>query len=179
MADQAFSQATFRGIPAAWEDHNQLRQEVCDFTLEWEPGARVMYHSAAAHWVQAVLSEAVTGPDYRQYIRDTVTQPLGLVGLWVGVPDTLHDLLVGAYERTESGEPVALAERNTPAFWRAGVPGGGGYASAAALTAFYQMATVAPGRLTPGLTPRQASLLPICPIRSCPNPTTAAVWTKS
>jgi CubicO group peptidase (beta-lactamase class C family) len=116
--------------PAAWEDHNQLRQEVCDFTLEWEPGARVMYHSAAAHWVQAVLIEAVTGQDYRQYIRDNVTQPLGLDGLWVGVPDTLHDRLVGAYERTESGEHVALAERNTPAFWRAGVPGGGGYATA-------------------------------------------------
>ena len=125
--------------PAAWADHNQLRQEVCNFTLEWEPGAKVMYHSAAAHWVQAILIEAVTGQDYRQYIRDNVTQPLGLDGLWVGVPDTLHDRLVGAYERTESGEHVALAERNTPAFWRAGVPGGGGYATAADLTTFYQM----------------------------------------
>ena len=125
--------------PAAWEDHNQLHQEVCDFTLEWEPGARVKYHSAAAHWVQAILIEAVTGQDYRQYIRDNVTQPLGLDGLWVGVPDTLHDRLVGAYERAESGEHVALAERNTPAFWRAGVPGGGGYATAADLTTFYQM----------------------------------------
>ena len=35
--------------PAAWEDHNLLRQEVCEFTLEWEPGSKVMYHSAAAH----------------------------------------------------------------------------------------------------------------------------------
>src|SRR3989442_2559895 len=125
--------------PAAWEDHNRLRQEVCDFTLEWEPGAKVMYHSAAAHWVQAILIEAVTGQDYRQYIPDNVTLPLGLDGFWVVVPDTLHDRLVGAYERTESGEHVALTERNTPAFWRAGVPGGGGYATAADLTTFYQM----------------------------------------
>ena len=125
--------------PAAWEDHNQLRQEVCDFTLEWAPGSKVKYHSAAAHWVQAILIETVTGQDYRQYIRDNVTQPLGLQGVWVGVPDTLHDHLAGAYERTESGEHVVLAERNTPAFWRAGVPGGGGYATAADLTTFYQM----------------------------------------
>jgi len=125
--------------PAAWEDHNQLRQEVCAFTLDWAPGTKVMYHSAAAHWVQAILIEAVTGQDYRQYIRDNVTQPPGLQGLWVGVPDTLHEHLAGAYERTESGEHVALAERNTPAFWRAGVPGGGGYATAADLTTFYQM----------------------------------------
>jgi len=125
--------------PAAWEDHDVLRQEVCNFTLDWEPGARVVYHSAAAHWVQATLIEAVTGQDYRQFIRDNVTQPFGLDGLCVGVPDHLHDRLVGAYERTASGEHVALAERNTPAFWRAGVPGGGGYATAADLTTFYQM----------------------------------------
>jgi CubicO group peptidase (beta-lactamase class C family) len=125
--------------PRAWEDHTLLRQEVCDFTLEWEPGTKVKYHSAAAHWVQAVLIEAVTGQDYRQYIRDNVTQPLGLQGLWVGVPDTLHERLAGAYERKTSGEHEALAERNTPAFWRAGVPGGGGYATATDLVTFYQM----------------------------------------
>src|SRR5215831_14119371 len=87
--------------------------------------------------VQAILIEAVTGQDYRQYIRDNVTQPLGLQGVWVGVPDALHDHLVGAYERTASGEHVALADRNTSAFWRAGVPGGGGYATAVDLTTFY------------------------------------------
>jgi CubicO group peptidase (beta-lactamase class C family) len=125
--------------PRAWEDHTLLRQEVCDFTLECAPGTQVKYHSAAAHWVQAVLIEAVTGQDYRQYIRDQVTQPLGLHGLWVGVPEALHERLAGAYERTASGEHEALAERNTPAFWRAGVPGGGGYATATDLVTFYQM----------------------------------------
>ncbi len=43
-----------------------------------------MYHSAAAHWVQAVLIETVTGQDYRQYIRDNVTQPLGLEAYGLG-----------------------------------------------------------------------------------------------
>ncbi len=125
--------------PEAWEDHKLLRESVCNFTLEWEPGARVMYHSAAAHWTQAVLIEAVTGQDYRQFIRDRVLQPLGLHSLCVGVPDALHERLVGAYQRTESGVHEALADRNTPAFWRAGVPGGGGYSTATDLVAFYQM----------------------------------------
>jgi CubicO group peptidase (beta-lactamase class C family) len=125
--------------PEAWEDHKLLHDAVCDFTLAWEPGARVVYHGAAAHWVQAVLIEAVTGQDYRQFIRERVLEPLGLQGVWVGVPDALHDHLVGAYERTTSGEHVLLPDRNTPAFWRAGVPGGGGYATAADLTTFYQM----------------------------------------
>lgn len=125
--------------PRAWEDHRLLRQEVCDFTLEWEPGSRVKYHSAAAHWVQAVLIEAVTGQDYRQYIRDQVTRPLGLHRLCVGVPEALYEQLAWAYERTASGAHTLLAERNTPAFWRAGVPGGGGYATAVDMVMFYQM----------------------------------------
>jgi CubicO group peptidase (beta-lactamase class C family) len=125
--------------PEAWEDHKLLRECVCNFTLDWEPGARVVYHSAASHWTQAVLIEAVTGQDYRQFIRDRVLQPLGLQSLCVGVPEALHERLVGAYQRTESGEHEPLADRNTPAFWRAGVPGGGGYSTATDLAAFYQM----------------------------------------
>ena len=125
--------------PAAWEDHRLLRQMVCDFTLDWEPGARVCYHSAAAHWVQAILIEAVTGQDYREAIRELVLDPLGLQNIWVGVPETLHDRLVGTYARNEHGVHEPLPDRNTPAFWKAGMPGGGGYAAAADLTAFYQM----------------------------------------
>ncbi len=125
--------------PEAWEDHELLREAVCDFTLESAPGARVHYHSGAAHWVQAVLIEAVTGQDYRQFVREHLLDPLGLQGLWVGVPDTVHDRLVGAYERTNDGEHELLPDRNTPAFWRAGVPGGGGYATATDIVTFYQM----------------------------------------
>lgn len=125
--------------PEAWEDHKFLRECVCNFTLAWEPGARVVYHSAASHWTQAVLIEAVTGQDYRQFIRDHILQPLGLNNICIGVPEALHARVVGAYQRTESGEHEALPDRNTPAFWRAGVPGGGGYATATDLVAFYQM----------------------------------------
>ena len=125
--------------PQAWVDHALLRHEVCDFALEWEPGSRVSYHSAAAHWVQAVLIEAVSGQDYRHVIRELMLQPLGLQGLRVGVPDELHNRLVGAYQRAESGAHEPLADRNVPAFWRAGVPGGGGYATATDMAAFYQM----------------------------------------
>ena len=125
--------------PEAWEDHKFLRECVCNFTLAWEPGARVMYHSAASHWTQAVLIEAVTGQDYRQFIRQHILQPLGLNDIWVGVPDALHDRVVGAYQRLENGDHEALPDRNTPAFWRAGVPGGGGYATAIDLVSFYQM----------------------------------------
>lgn len=125
--------------PIVWEDHNQLREAICNFTLEWEPGARVVYHGSAAHWVQAALIEAVTEQDYRTYIRERITAPLGLQHLWVGVPDALHDHVAYMYQPGASGELEGSAEANTPEHWRAGVPGGGGYATATDLATFYQM----------------------------------------
>ena len=125
--------------PAAWEDHALLREAVCDFKPEWEPGARVVYHSGAAHWVQAALIEAVTGQDYRAYLREQITGPLGLDGLRVGVPDALHGRLAHIYRPGGGGAHQPLADRNTPAYWRAGTPGGGGYATAVDLAAFYQL----------------------------------------
>src|ERR1700674_3181666 len=82
------SSATPRLPAAAWEDHAVLRQMVCDFTLEWTPGSMVQYHSSAAHWTAAVLIEAISKMDYRDFIRTRVIEPLGLAGeLYVGLPD--------------------------------------------------------------------------------------------
>jgi CubicO group peptidase (beta-lactamase class C family) len=124
---------------AAWEDHELLRRTVCDFTLEWTPGTRVHYHSRAAHWAAAVLIEALTKTDYRAFIREQVIEPLGLgEELFVGLPDAHHPRAVDMHEPGPGGQ-VRRAEENIPEFRRAGTPGGGGYASARAMVAFYQM----------------------------------------
>jgi CubicO group peptidase (beta-lactamase class C family) len=128
-------------IPAsAWEDHAELRQRVSDFTLEWTPGSRVEYHRLAAHWVCAVLIEAVTKMDFRDFIRQRVVKPLGLEGeLYVGVPDSAADRAAEMHAPSEDGsKQLRLAHENTQAWRRAGVPGGGGFATARATAAFYQ-----------------------------------------
>jgi CubicO group peptidase (beta-lactamase class C family) len=124
---------------AAWDDHELLRRAVCGFTLEWTPGSRVHYHSRAAHWVAAVLIESLTKTDYRAFIREQVIEPLGLgQELFVGLPDAEHARAVDMHEPGPAG-PVKRAEENNAPFRRAGTPGGGGYASARAMAAFYQM----------------------------------------
>jgi CubicO group peptidase (beta-lactamase class C family) len=124
---------------AAWEDHELLRRTVCGFTLEWTPGSRVHYHSRAAHWTAAVLIEALTKTDYRAFIREQVIEPLGLGDeLFVGLPDARHDRTSDMHEPAAAGQ-VKRAEENNPAFRRAGPPAGGGYATARAMAAFYQM----------------------------------------
>jgi CubicO group peptidase (beta-lactamase class C family) len=141
------------GFPSArpgaevWTDHALLRRTVCDFELEWWPGSKVFYHGAAAHWTCAVLIEAITGQDYRDFIRAEVLDPLGIDDIRVGVPEHMQDRCVdmhvvkdGKHETIGSNLDTPPSERNnTPEFRSAGIPGGGGYATAAAMQAFYQM----------------------------------------
>jgi len=126
---------------AAWTDHDLLRRAVCGFTLEWTPGSRVVYHGRAAHWTAAALIEALTKTDYRAFIRENVTEPLGLgAELFVGLPDAEHARAVDMHEPSADGaRQVKRQEENNAEFRRAGTPGGGGYATARAMAAFYQM----------------------------------------
>jgi len=126
---------------AAWEDHDLLRKSVCGFTLEWTPGSRVYYHGRAAHWVAAAMIEAVTKGDYRDFIRSEITEPLGIAEeCFVGLPDAQHGRAVDMHEPSPDGSrQITRTEENNPQFRRAGTPGGGGYATARAMAAFYQM----------------------------------------
>ncbi|HML13645.1 MAG TPA: serine hydrolase domain-containing protein [Xanthobacteraceae bacterium] len=133
------SSASPRLPQEAWEDHAVLRRMVCDFTLEWTPGSQVQYHSAAAHWTAAVLIEAISKIDYRDFIRTRVIEPLGLGNeLYVGLPDSQAARTAEMHQPSERGQ-TRMADENTDAFRRAGVPGGGGFATARAMAAFYQM----------------------------------------
>ena len=115
-----------------WTDHALMRKQVCDFSLEWTPGSRLQYHGRAAHLVQAMVIEAVTGQDYRSVIRDRVIAPLGLENdIFVGVPEAQQTRCADTY----GPEP----RDNSTAFRAAGLPSGGGYATARGMAAFYQM----------------------------------------
>ncbi|HEX3349191.1 MAG TPA: serine hydrolase domain-containing protein [Acetobacteraceae bacterium] len=125
--------------PEAWADHKRLREAVCNFTLEWTPSSRMHYHGASAHWTLAVLMEALTGKDFRDVIRQRVTQPLGLdEDLHVGVPASAQSRCADMHEPSDSGVTLT-ADRSLPEFRAAGVPGGGGFATAPAMAALYQM----------------------------------------
>jgi CubicO group peptidase (beta-lactamase class C family) len=126
------------GFPAGdvsretWTDHKRMRAEVCDFSLDWTPGTRLQYHPRAAHLTQAMVIEAVTGADYRDVIRERVLAPLGLTNdIFVGVPAAAQ----GRCADTLAPEP----RDNSAEFKAAGMPSGGGYATARGMAAFYQM----------------------------------------
>jgi len=116
---------------ATWTDHALMRAQVCDFSLEWTPGTRLQYHGRAAHLVQAMVIEAATGQDFRDVIRERVIEQLGLGNdIFVGVPESQQVRCADTY----APEP----RDNSAAFRSAGLPSGGGYATARGMAAFYQ-----------------------------------------
>ncbi|PCH89360.1 MAG: hypothetical protein COB86_07240, partial [Dehalococcoidia bacterium] len=122
----------------AWTDHELLRQVVSDFTLDWTPGSRVHYHGTAAHWVAMALVEAITGRDYRDYVREEILEPIGLSDqIFVGAPEDVQGRCsdIHAFE----DNVMVATDLNTIEWRAAGVPGAGGYATAHGMAAFYQM----------------------------------------
>jgi CubicO group peptidase (beta-lactamase class C family) len=125
---------------ACWADHALLRRTVSAFSLEWTPGSKVQYHPAAAHWVAAVLIEAITGQDFRRFIQDRLIAPLGLAGdIVIGMDAATLPRAAAIYDPQQDGAFVPRPAENTAAHHAAGIPGGGGYGSARGMAAFYQM----------------------------------------
>ncbi len=127
--------------PDAWADHKRLREVVCDFPLEWSPGSKVHYHGQTAHWTLGVLIEALTGKDFRDVIRETVSEKLGLGReLYVGLPESEFGRAADMHEPLlNGGGSRPLADNNTAAWRKSGGPGSAGYATARAMAALYQM----------------------------------------
>ncbi len=126
--------------PEAWADHAVLRQVVCDIQPEWAAGSRLQYHGSSAHWVMAAMIEAITGEDFRDFIRSRIIAPLGLSDeLKLGLVGDEHGRAVEMHEPDGAGGMRSRMPESTDAHRAAGIPGGGGYATARAMAAFYQM----------------------------------------
>jgi CubicO group peptidase (beta-lactamase class C family) len=113
------------------------RDRFTRWRLEWEPGTRFEYHGGSAHWVLADLIERVTGEDFRDFVESRVCAPLGLPRL-LGIPLDAQDDIAPLVDTTGGNADPHALQLNDPAVRAAGIPGGGGIATAAALARFYQ-----------------------------------------
>jgi CubicO group peptidase (beta-lactamase class C family) len=140
-----FPYAPYRATSADFRP--SLLEAFAKWRLTWEPGSRFEYHASSAHWVLAEIIYRRIGKDFRDFIRERVTGPMGLDELFVGMPSDYDDRFaeicyVGEIIEPPGGfgevTPEAILRFNNPDVWRIGVPGGGGIASAAELALFYQ-----------------------------------------
>lgn len=135
-------------------------ERFAQWRLNWEPGTKFEYHPTSAHWVLAEIVERVSGTDYRRFVEDRITRPLGLSAFQLGPAAVeqadVNDLvLTGVSPTPEEIEAVigykvdlaelvgevtdeALVAFNRPEVRSIGVPGAGGVATAADLALYYQ-----------------------------------------
>ena len=163
------------GFPAAplgppeWTTRESRLKRFSEWRLNWEPGTAFEYHPTSAHWVLAELIDrlaAAPGTDYRAFVAERITRPLGIPRLQIGAPegeqgDIASLALCGEPMTPDELEAVlgirelpvtevtdeALMGFNDPATRALGVPGGGGVTGAAELALYYQALLHNPGGL--------------------------------
>ena len=149
-----FPRAPFR--PAEFLDRAKRLQRFEKWTLNWEPGSRFEYHPSSSMYVVAEIIERRSGMTYGDFVRERIARPLGLPDLVCGLPRSEHHRVadcVGVGEMLTAEDfqrlgvpqpPVsevtedAVASFNLPEVRLAGIPGGGGTATAADIALFYQ-----------------------------------------
>ena len=143
--------------PPDWNTRDSRLRRFAEWRLNWEPGTAFEYHPTSAHWVLAELIDRLSGIDYRRFIAERITGPLGIPRLQVGVPageqGDIAELALCGDELTPDELEAALGIRELPASEvtdavlvgfndssarEVGVPGGGGISRAAELALYYQ-----------------------------------------
>ena len=142
--------------PLDWDDEDKRYARFAKWWLNWDPGSRFEYHASSSMWIIAEIIERRSGETYRDFVRSQVTEPLQLQDLYVGLPTPQNpralpcvyvgeamtpqeykDLGMRVPPETEVTESAILSF-NTPEVRAVGVPGGGAFATASAMTLFYQ-----------------------------------------
>jgi CubicO group peptidase (beta-lactamase class C family) len=129
----------FPNAPMAFSvgaDPRRRAARFAEWTLEWEPGSRFEYHPGQAHWVLAELLHRLRGADFRDVIEQRVTTPLGLPRV-LGIPEDAQDEIADPVV-TDGGDTAIVDHLASPAARAAGVPGGGGIATAEDVVRLYQ-----------------------------------------
>lgn len=142
--------------PLDWDDKDKRYARFAKWWLNWDPGSRFEYHASSSMWIIAEIIERRSGETYRDFVRSQVIEPLQLQDLYVGLPTPQNpralpcvyvgeamtpqeykDLGMRVPPETEVTESAILSF-NTPEVRAVGVPGGGAFATASAMTLFYQ-----------------------------------------
>ena len=142
--------------PLEWDDKDARLGRFARWRLNWQPGSKFEYHPSSSMYVIAELIERRSGEGYREFVRTRVLDPLGLKNLFVGLPESedaralpcehVGDALTPE-DYKNMGVPVppltevteeAILAFNRPDVRAVGVPGGGGFATAADLALFHQ-----------------------------------------
>lgn len=133
--------------PQHWGDRQARLEAFSRWRLNWPADSRYEYHPTSAHWVLVEIIERRTGVEYKTFIRERISGPMGLDDLYIGRPAGQDHRVANVRWAGEPAEPPggwgevtpeAILRSNDLRYSAVGAPGGNGVASAATLALFYQ-----------------------------------------
>ena len=129
--------------PEKMVDWDACVAAVAKAPLRFRPGEAIAYHSLNFGWVVGEVLRLVDGRPISQFLREEVTDPLGMKDFYLGLPPSEEHRVAKLYVREEIETPELVGIFNTPAAHQAVIPAGNGISTARDLARFYAMLSMA------------------------------------
>jgi len=92
-------------------DWDAMARAIADLAPLASPGEKTLYQSMTFGWIvgEIVRRTDPKGRDFRQFILDEISTPLGLADLWIGIPDAAESRVAIMSDRNADDPPPPLA----------------------------------------------------------------------
>ena len=141
--------------PEQMADYDWMVRAVANLKPIFEPGTTNAYHSYTWGWIVAEIVRRTDAKkrEFRQFVMDEITKPLGITDLWIGLPAELeprvarmeNDQISVIDQSTLRGKSMPIQVAGTQAVFgrsavrRGCIPGAGGIFNAPSCARFWAL----------------------------------------
>jgi len=141
--------------PEQMADYDWMVRAVANLKPIFEPGTTNAYHSYTWGWIVAEIVRRTDAKkrEFRQFVMDEITKPLGITDLWIGLPSELeprvatmeNDQISVVDQSTLRGKSMPIQVAGTQAVFgrsvvrRGCIPGAGGIFNAPSCARFWAL----------------------------------------
>ena len=122
-----------------WHDWDFVVETMEDLTPLYQPGKIIAYHPRNFGWIIGELVRRIDGRPIAQFLREEITDPLGMADTYLGLPVSLEHRVSRVHAMDDCDRPSMPSTYNKPGVHQAVQPAGGGIAAARDLARFYAM----------------------------------------
>ena len=122
-----------------WGDWDAVVKAMENAKPTYEPGEVIAYHSLNFGWVIGELVRRVDGRPISQFLREEVTEPLGMKGFYMSLPPDQETRVAKIYAMEDWPWSELVEAFNRPEIHQAVVPAANGISTARDLARFYAM----------------------------------------
>lgn len=122
-----------------WIDWDLVVSAMAETTPRFEPGTAIAYHAINFGWLIAELVRRIDGRPFPQFLREEITNPLGMNDTYVGLPMALESRVCKMHAMEDSLDSLVPITFNRHEVHQSIVPGACGISTARDIARFYAM----------------------------------------